>query len=472
MLISRRNEKKILLNALREEQSKFIAVYGRRRIGKTFLVRETFGNTIYFSHTGIANGNMKLQLKAFYDSAVTAGFRIGDVPKDWIEAFGALKQFIMKSKKKKKVIFLDELSWMDTPKSNFLAALEFFWNGWASGRKDIILVACASSTSWIIDNIIHNKGGLHNRLNYQIQLNPFSLRECEELVKANHLVIDRQDILQYYMALGGIPYYWTLLEKGASLPQNFNRLFFAENAYLRDEYEYLYASLFKRPEPYVAIVSALAKKKSGMTRLELILAAHLNNSGVTTKKLRELEQCGFIRQFREYGKEKKGSVYQLIDNFTLFYFQFMENKSSDPNFWLHSLGTPKINTWKGLAFEHVCLQHIEQIKNKLGIGGVVTEVYSWHCSTDVEQGISGAQIDLLIYRKDRVINVCEIKYSDSTYSVTKTVYDSVMGKISDFRISTGTRYNLFPTLISAADVKINTYSEKMQAVITGEDLFM
>jgi len=283
MLVSRQREQEILRNSLKEEQSSFIAIYGRRRVGKTFLVRETFGDAIFFSHTGIADGTLKLQLKAFYDSAVTAGCDAPKVPKDWIEAFSILKQSVMKSRRRKKVIFLDELSWMDTPRSHFLTALEFFWNGWASGRKDIVLIVCASATSWIMDNIVHNKGGLHNRLNDQIQLNPFTLKECEELARANGLKTDRQDILQYYMALGGIPYYWKLLERGASTAQNFDRLFFTENARLRDEYEYLYASLFKKPEPYVAIVSTLAKKKSGMTRLELITAAHLTNSGVTTK---------------------------------------------------------------------------------------------------------------------------------------------------------------------------------------------
>jgi len=472
MLVSRQREQEILRNSLKEEQSSFIAIYGRRRVGKTFLVRETFGDAIFFSHTGIADGTLKLQLKAFYDSAVTAGCDAPKVPKDWIEAFSILKQSVMKSRRRKKVIFLDELSWMDTPRSHFLTALEFFWNGWASGRKDIVLIVCASATSWIMDNIVHNKGGLHNRLNDQIQLNPFTLKECEELARANGLKTDRQDILQYYMALGGIPYYWKLLERGASTAQNFDRLFFTENARLRDEYEYLYASLFKKPEPYVAIVSTLAKKKSGMTRLELITAAHLTNSGVTTKKLRELEQCGFIRRCREYGKQRKDAVYQLIDSFTLFYFSFMANKSSDPHFWMHSAGTPKINTWKGLAFERVCLLHSEQIRRKLGIAGVLTETYSWRCKADEETGISGSQIDLLICRKDRVINICEIKYSDGPYSMTKAVYNDVLNKINDFRLSTGTKYALFPTLITSSEVKKNAYSEKMQACIDGDDLFL
>jgi len=471
MLISRKKEQEILLNSLNKGQSQFIAIYGRRRVGKTYLVRETFGNNFFFAHTGLANADLKLQLDAFYNSLLSSGFEVKGKPKNWMEAFEMLKGYIDKSKAKKKVIFIDELSWIDTPKSNFLTALEFFWNGWASGRKDVILIVCASATSWIIDNIIHNKGGLHNRLNYQIQVNPFTLKECEELAKANGLETDRQDIIQYYMALGGIPFYWNLLEKGNSVAQNFDYLFFNRNAPLRDEYEYLYASLFKKPDHYVAIVSALAKRKSGLTRLELLKATGLSNSGITTKKLKELEQCGFIRQYCGFGKKKKDALFQLIDNFSLFYFSFMANKSSDNSFWSHSLGTPLMNTWKGLAFERVCLFHVEQIKQKLGISGVLTEVYSWHCKEDEDLGVRGSQIDLLICRKDRVINVCEIKYSDEDYSMSKNVYMDIQNKISDFRLATGTRYALFPTLIVANDVKQNSYSEKMQSIIVGEDLF-
>ena len=471
MLISRKKEQQILKNAFAAEYSQFVAVYGRRRVGKTFLVREVFGNKILFSHTGVSNEKMSIQLKAFSDSLKTCGYKTDKMPGDWIEAFSLLKEFIDSSKTKKKVIFLDELSWMDTARSNFLTALEFFWNGWASARKDIVLVVCASSTSWILDNLIHNKGGLYNRLNAQIRLLPFSLKECDELAKANGLILDHMDELQYYMSLGGIPYYWNLLEKGYSASQNMDHIFFAEEAPLRDEYDYLYAALFKKPEVYMKIVKALAQKKSGMTRLELIEAARLSDSGSITRKLDELEQCGFIRKYYEYGKKKKDAIYQLIDSFTLFYFKFMEKRPSDAQYWTHTIGTPKINTWKGLAFERVCLLHIEQIKRKLEIGGVLTEVQSWHCRADESRGLNGSQIDLLICRKDRVINLCEMKYHDGLYSMTKADYESIQNKINDFVRATGSRDAIHPTLITSYGVKENNYSDKMQAFITADELF-
>src|SRR5574344_295598 len=471
MIISRQNEQKILQNALNSKQSEFVAIYGRRRIGKTFLVREVLGTYFLFSHTGVANKKTELQLEAFCDSLKTSGYKITNKPKDWFEAFSLLKEFIAGSKNKKKVIFLDELSWMDTARSNLLTALEFFWNGWASARKDVVLVVCASSTSWIIDNLIHNKGGLHNRLTGQIHLNPFNLNECDQLAKANGLILDHMDVLKYYMALGGVPFYWNLLKKGYSVAQNMDSIFFNPDAPLRDEYQYLYASLFKKPEVYMTIVKALTKKKSGMSRLELLDETHLNNSGIFTKKLEELEQCGFIRKYYEFGKQKKDAIYQLIDSFTLFYFRFLEKRPSDPHFWSNSLGTPKINTWQGLAFERVCLLHTEQIKMKLEIGGVLTEVHSWYCTADEDKGLNGSQIDLLICRKDHVINICEMKYYDGPYTMSKSDYESIQNKINDFRLATNTRYALHPTLITSFGAKKNSYSDQMQALITADDLF-
>lgn len=472
MIIAREKEQRILQDAFSSKQSEFIAIYGRRRIGKTFLVRETLGKHFAFSHTGVANANVEIQLEAFRDSLKTYGIKLKESPKSWIEAFSLLKTLIENSEKSmKKVIFLDELSWMDTAKSNFLTALEFFWNGWASARKDVLLVVCASSTSWIIDNLIHNKGGLHNRLTGRIHLNPFYLKDCAELAKENGLIAEHMDIIKYYMVLGGIPFYWNLLKKGYSVAQNIDALFFASDAPLHDEYEYLYSSLFKKPEVYMEIVKTLAKKNSGMSRLELIEKAHLSNSGNITKKLEELEQCGFIRKYYEFGKQKKDAVFQLIDSFTLFYFRFMEKRTMDSQFWMHSTGTHKITAWQGLAFERICLLHIDQIKKKLEIGGVLTEVQSWYCKADKEKGLLGSQIDLLICRRDQVINICEMKYYDGLYTMNKADYLSVQNKINDFKLATGTRYALHPTLITSFGAKKNSYSENMQDLICAEDLF-
>ncbi len=263
---------------------------------------------------------------------------------------------------------------MDTQKSGLVTALEYFWNGCASARKDIMLIVCASATSWMLDNIIHNKGGLYNRITDRIHLKAFNLSECKEFVEANHIAMNDYQILECYMIMGGVPYYWTLLDRSLSLPQNIDRIFFKEDAPLKDEFEYLYRALFNNPEKYIEIINAFGRKKAGLTREELCSALKLKQSGVLSKKLSDLEACGFVRKFHEFEKKNRGAVYQLIDNFTLFYFKFMEHTQTDEHFWENQHSSPTLNAWRGLAFERVCLQHVDAIKKKLGISGVLTDV--------------------------------------------------------------------------------------------------
>ena len=471
MIIGRDDEIRILRNALNDDSSHFIAVYGRRRIGKTFLVREAYNYRFTFQHAGLSEGDLKEQLFEFESSIKDAGGNPDYKRKNWLEAFEDLKDLIRTSSEKKKVIFIDELSWMDTQNSDLKIALENFWNGWASGRKDIVLIVCASATSWILSNIVHSKGGLYNRLTEQIALFPFSLSECEQYVKESGLAFSREQILQYYMVFGGVPFYWTFLKKGQSITQNIDSTLFEKNAPLRDEFKFLFASIFKRPEQYIKIVKALGKKKIGMTRDEIIESTGLPNSGDLTGKLEELESCGFIRKYNAYGMKKKNALYQLIDNFTLFYYQFMENGTTDEHFWSNQINTPVVNTWYGLAFERVCFEHIIQIKSSLGISGVMTDICSWVCKSNPDLGIQGSQIDLLIVRKDQVINLCEMKYSNTEYTINKKDDSDIRRKVSDLRAGTKTKYAIFPTLITTYGLLDNGYSGNIQSVIIMDDLF-
>lgn len=471
MLVGRKKEIELLNFILQAEDSHFAAVYGRRRVGKTFLVREAFGGRFTFQHAGLSEGGMKEQLFAFSSSLKEAGMSDVRRPDNWLEAFEELKDLIRQSKEKRKVIFLDELSWMDTAKSDFMAALENFWNGFASARSDIVLIVCASATSWMLSKVVHNKGGLYNRLTQQIHLQNFTLKECEEYVQAAGLALNRNQILQYYMIFGGVPYYWGFLKKGLSLPQNVDAALFAKDAPLKEEFKYLYASVFKNPETYVKIIETLGRKKVGMTREELIETSGISNSGDLTSKLEELESCGFIRKYYAFGRTKKNAVYQLIDCFTLFYYKFLENAPNDEHFWTNQVNTPAVNAWMGLAFERVCMEHIGQIKRKLGIFGVLTEVNSWYCKADADKGVFGSQIDLLITRKDQVINLCEIKYSGSEFTVTEKVDRSIRNKIHDLTLLTKTKYAIYPTLITTYGLVNNSYSGNIQSIVTAEDLF-
>lgn len=383
MLIGRKEELREIREAYKSEYSQFVAVYGRRRVGKTFLIREAFDYTFTFQHTGVAKLKMKGQLEAFRLSLIEQGHKECPVLNSWLEAFNELKYIVKSSRKKKKVIFIDEISWMDTPKSSFLQAFENFWNGWCSARKDVLLIICASATSWIINKVLKDRGGLHNRVSVRIPLAPFTLKECEEYLVSRNFRISRYQILMLYMVMGGPAYYWSLLNKSKSAAQNIDSLFFAENGKLKNEYNALYESLFKHPELYIKVVSILGNKATGLTRQELVDKYNLDASGTLTKCLEELEECGFIRKYSAFGKESKGAVYQLLDNYTLFYFKFIREADGDVSFWTNSLNTSLQNTWCGYAFERVCLQHIGQIKQALGVGAVSTKQCSWRADVNL-----------------------------------------------------------------------------------------
>ncbi len=471
MLIGRKKEQEMLREAYQADESRFAAVYGRRRVGKTCLIRETFKGQFAFSHTGYYNGSIGEELFAFSASLREYGLQDYKEPKCWMEAFELLKDLIRNAPDGKKVIFFDELSWMDTRGSDLIMALEGFWNGWASARKDILLIVCGSVTSWMLSKIVHNKGGLYNRLSFRINLQQFTLRECEEYIRSRNIKMSRHQILECYMILGGVPYYWSFLKKGLSLPQNIDQMFFSHEALLDREFDYLFASLFKRPEPYVRVVSALGHKKAGMTREELLKETGAADSGNFTTRLDELESCGFIRKYSEYGKKQRNSVYQLMDNFTLFYFKFLEKKPTDEHFWSNQINTSAVNAWCGLAFERVCLQHTAQIKQALGIAGVLSSEFSWRCKADNERGIRGSQIDLMIVRRDQVIDLCEMKYSANKFRVTAKVDDDLRRKVSDLITATGTRYAVHPVLVTPYGAAQNSYTGNLQAVITAEELF-
>lgn len=471
MIVGRKKEIETLKNIYSDNKSHFVAIYGRRRIGKTYLINEVFKNDILFRHSGVANGTLKEQLFAFKASLKNSDY----MPKvnigNWFEAFEELKDLIKTKSQKRNIIFIDELSWMDTPRSDMMKALESFWNGWASYRDDIVLIVCASATSWMLKKIIHNKGGLYNRLTEQIHINQFTLNECEEYFNLNGYIVNRTQVLEYYMILGGVPFYYNFIKKGLSVPQNIDNMFFAKDAPLKDEFKYLFSSIFKNPDGYLKIISALAKKKIGLTREEIIEYSKLTNSGDLSTKLEELESCGFIRRYNCFGMKSKCAMYQIIDSFIIFYYAFLKNNSNDEHYFENLFQTPTINTYFGFAFERVCLLHINQIKEKLGIRSVYTECNSWYCKKDLDNGIFGSQIDLLIVRKDQIINLCEMKFSNVEYTISEKTMESIYNRINDLRLVTNTKYAIHPTLITPIGVKDNSYKLSIQAIITLDDLF-
>lgn len=471
MLVGRQFEQNLLWEIAQSDKSEFVAIYGRRRVGKTYLVRETFNYNFAFQHTGIQDGNKEHQLALFEKSLTNAGMNCCPKLKDWFEAFDALGKFLETTNSERKIVFFDELPWMDTPKSGFLPALEHFWNGWATMRRDIVLIVCGSATSWIVGKLVNNYGGLHNRLTRQICLKPFTLHECELYVTARELKMTRMQVLQTYMVLGGIPYYWSFLRHGYSWSQNIDFMFFEENADLRNEFDALYSSLFRNPEPYIQVVTALGKKKTGMTRGDIAQSIGQDHGGTLTKILKDLEMCSFIRSYTSIGKSKKDTLYQLFDNYTLFYFRFIEgNSQKDRQYWSRSISGGTYNAWCGLAFERVCFQHVDQIKKALGITGVISGVYSWlYRAKTVDE--TGVQIDMLIDRADGVIDICEIKFSQAEYVIKKRYADELRNKIAVFQSKTGTNKAVSSVLITTAGLANNEYSKEIQNQVVADDLF-
>ncbi|MGN0229861.1 MAG: ATP-binding protein [Muribaculaceae bacterium] len=471
MLIGREKEKQILLSTLEEEYSQFVAVYGRRRVGKTFLIREALENNFHFQYTGAANLTTRKQLAKFRRELKEHGQK--DTPQlgNWGDAFSELKRFISQFPQGKKVIFFDELPWMDSPRSGFLSELESFWNGWASARKDIIFIVCGSSTSWMVKKIIKNKGGLHNRLNHRISLKPFTLGLCEKLVQSRGLVLSRKQMLEAYMIFGGVPYYWSLLQKGASISGEIDRLIFSADGELHDEFEMLYASLFKKPEPYIRVIELLANKRMGMTRKELLNAGKFDDNGAFSDILKDLEWCGFIRSYSMMGYRVKSDIFQLIDHYTLFYYEYIAGVRHGANYWKALLGTPKYNAWCGLAFERTCLWHIEQIKKKLGISGILTNEYAWRCQPDESKGRRGVQIDLIIDRSDDIIDLCEMKYSGDNYTITADYAKEIERKLTTFVSVTNSKKAIHTIMVTTLGLNRNEYAGDVQAEIRLDDLF-
>ena len=471
-MIGRKREIGMLRKAAESGQSEFVAVYGRRRVGKTFLVRETFNSRFVFQHSGVANSGTKIQLERFRRSLIECGHVRCPVLKTWFQAFDELKTVVDSASVAKKVLFIDEMPWMDKPNANFIPALENFWNAWASARKDILLIICGSATSWMLNKVIHSRGGLHNRVTVRIPLRPFCLSECEELAASMGLEATHYQLAQYYMALGGVPYYWNHLQAGLSVAQNMDALFFAEGGGLEGEFEELFASLFAKEAPYVRIVESLCSRRQGLTRGEIAASSGLSNSGTLTRQLRELEQCGFVRRYRMGDNRVRDSIYQLVDNFTLFHFRFMRGRGDgDHRFWSSSSDSHAVMAWQGGAFEMLCLEHVEQIKNALRIGGVHSRNYSWRCERPEDDSERGAQIDLLIDRDDGIVNLCEMKFSSKEYAISSADDASMRNKKAAFKRETRTRKAVHVTYVTTFGLKRNAYANDVQSEVTLDDLF-
>jgi len=463
-IIGREKEQERLQSLYHSGKAEFVAIYGRRRVGKTFLIRQLFENEFIFDLAGLANAKTKEQLVNFTLSLNRVTKTPNATAKNWLLAFEQLISLVENSGKKRKVIFIDEISWLDTPRSDFLTALEHFWNGWACAHNEVMLIVCGSATSWIINKLINNHGGLHNRLTANMYLQPFTLHETELYLQSLNCNYSRYDIAECNMTMGGIPYYLSKINRSLSIAQNIDNLFFADNAELKNEFQNLYASLFKNYADYIKIVEALSNKAKGLSRQEIEKTTGLSSGGGLTTTLKNLEYCGFIRSYNTFGRKKYEQLYQLLDAYTLFYFKYLEkNEYNDAAFWTNSLHSPQHNAWAGYAFEILVLQHIPEIKQALGISGVQSAVSAWKGET--------AQIDMIINRKDGIIDLCEIKFSGKEFAIDKDYEANLRNKLFSFKEETKTRKAVHLLMLTTYGLVKNKYSGIVQKEVVLDDLF-
>ena len=472
-LIGRQEEQKLLQEAMAAKGPELIALFGRRRVGKTFLIRQCLGHSLAFEMSGTQDANLAAQLENFKK---TIGKAIGNdniyqIPVKWADAFDQLSHYLTpKLATERCVVFLDEFPWLNTPKSGFLSSFDHWWNSWGTKQRNLVVVICGSAASWMIRHVVNNKGGLHNRITRMIRLLPFNLKETEEYLQARKVNLDRYQILQLYMVMGGIPHYLKEIKKGESATQAIDRVCFTKDGLLTSEFNNLYHSLFDDAIRHLAIVRVLAKNNAGMTRNEIIEKTDLTSGGTITELLEELIESGFVRDWKPYDKKSKDTIYKLDDEFTHFHLKFMANiRSSGNGVWQSFSSGQSWKSWSGVAFERVCLKHIPQLKKELGISGVYTEESAWRYLSGNEKG---AQIDLLLDRRDKVINLCEMKYSESEFTIDKTYATTLENKRDVFRSQTKTKKSIFLTFITTFGITDNEYAKRLiQNSITMNAMF-
>ena len=469
-MIGRRAEQELLKNILKSKEPEFVALIGRRRVGKTYLIRETYKGRITFEITGIQNATQSEQLLNFR-FALNQYFQV-DIPAintitSWISAFELLISLLeAKRNKKKKVLFFDELPWLATARSGFLKGLSFFWNSWAS-KRNVVLVICGSAASWMIQKVVLHRGGLHNRITAQINLLPFSIEESLEYLVSRGVRLSAYQMAQLYMTIGGIPYYLKQVPKAKSIPQIISHLMFGPRAVLGNEFDNLYQSLFSNYDKYIAIVEACYSKWKGLTHTELVKKTGLSSGGSLSRMVRDLELSGFLMLSQPYSKKRKDTLIRLVDEFSIFHLKF--KKGLRLNNWQAVSSSQSYKSWLGFAFENFCLKHIEAIKKTLGISGVTTFQYSYvQRATDYEEG---AQIDLIIDRTDEVTNLCEVKFHQRPFVINKAYAAELMRKVDVLNGQLPDHKVVHLTLISSFGLKTNKYSSLIKSEVKLLDFF-
>jgi uncharacterized protein len=464
LIVGRTQEVESLKLLFSENRSRLVSIVGRRRVGKTYLVNQVFKNKIVFQVTGVMDGSKKTQLQVFTDACIAA-FKLKKdtpVPASWLHAFFFLRNCLGKAQKKKRVIFFDEIAWLAGYNREFISAFEYFWNTTCEGIN-VVVVICTSATHWMVKNVYNNIGGLYNRVTDKFHLEPFCLAEVKQYFEAKKIKFTNQEIISIYMAVGGIPFYLNAIRKSCSAEQAINHLYFGKKALLNNEFNQLYKALFKNADDYITIIKLLFKKKSGLTRNQLLQLSKFNSGGTLTKILQNLEQCQFILSTSSLAKKQRDTIYRLIDEYSIFYLQFIENNKNSSDYWLKNFNAQATRVWSSFAFENLCYRHVQGIKIALGINGMFSYASSfWH---------KQAQVDMLLVRADNFINIIEIKYHNNIYSITNTDSEKFRLKQNLVEQALTKRKGIISTLITLNGVANNMHKFSVYNIIQANKLF-
>ena len=489
-IIARKREKQILESVLRSKSSELVCVYGRRRIGKTYLVRNFFescDNVIYFELTGQKQESgeyapLKYQLANFKYQFERTFDRDIPQPTSWQNAFTVLRKETerFKDSTSKLILFFDELPWLCSPRSGFFEALDQAWNTTFERQPNVKVIVCGSAASWMLKKIIHAKAGFSRRITHKIRLTLFSLKETKEYLLFKGFDLSSRSVAEIFMMLGGIPYYLNFMSPHKSIYQNIEDECFDINGRLVDEYAIIFNSLFKNSENHKKVVEYIASKHKGVLLEELTGKFSSLKGGSLSRILDNLVSSSFIKKTPPLYNEAKGTIYRLIDEFVLFHLKWIKPaprsifESPSTLYFQNRAQSNSFKSWRGFAFERLCLKHEYQIRQSLGIHKILSipsMVYFYD-----QQGKRSSQIDLLFERADNVISICEIKHSESEYELTKADVNSLMRKKEDLRrylaLKKKTQKDIHIVYVTTNGVYLNKYFHQLQpSVVKLDDLF-
>jgi hypothetical protein len=412
MFVGRKNELRMLNDAYRSGKDELVVLYGRRRIGKSSLVKRfAEKKKAYYEFEALEGettpgqiNHFLQQLKKQIDDPILDSVRFAN----WEQVFTYLTEKVINRKSKvKKILFLDELPWMAAGRIRLVSLLKYYWdNHWKS--KHVMLILCGSVASFMVKKVLHSNA-LYGRTTIEILLKGFSPEEAARLLSKKR---SREETLNYQLVFGGVPKYLEQINTSQSFNKNMNTLCFSPHGIMLKEVERIFYSQFREPRTYLKIINLL---KNGIFSLsEISSKTKIPSGGGLKQYLKNLERAEMIRSYIPFDRSgnSKFKKYTLADEFLVFFFKYMGPnlrviKESSSRRLFETLTQNSFDSWLGFAFERFCLKHAGLLALVMDFADDILLASPYFKKNDER-----FQIDLLYQRADRVITVCEIKHQN------------------------------------------------------------